>query len=93
MKLAVSILTAMMLMAGSAMAAVDINTATQSELESVKGLGPTKAKAIIAYREKNGPFKDVDELDKVKGFGKATINKLRSDLKVNEKTPASTTTK
>lgn len=64
-------------------AAVNINTATQSELESVKGLGPAKAKAIIEYREANGVFKSVDDLDNVKGFGKASIDKMREELSVN----------
>jgi len=68
--------------AGTAFAAVNINTATQSELEAVKGLGPSKAKAIMEYREKQGGFRSVDELDNVKGFGKASINKLRSELTV-----------
>lgn len=63
-----------------ASAAVNINTATQSELESVKGLGPAKAKAIIMYREANGSFASVDDLDKVKGIGKATIDKMKGDL-------------
>ncbi|MFN3751611.1 MAG: ComEA family DNA-binding protein [Thiobacillus sp.] len=62
--------------------AVNINTATQSELEAVRGLGPAKAKAIIAYREQNGAFKSVDDLDKVKGFGKSSIDKLRGELSV-----------
>lgn len=62
--------------------AVNINTATLSELEAVKGLGPAKAKAIIAHREKNGAFKSLDELDKVKGFGKASVDRLRGDLSV-----------
>jgi competence protein ComEA len=61
-------------------AAVNINTATQSELEAVTGVGPAKAKAIIAYREANGGFKSLDELDKVKGFGKASVEKLRGEL-------------
>lgn len=63
-------------------AAVNLNTATQSELESVKGLGPAKAKAIIAYRESKGGFKSLEELDQVKGFGKASIEKLRGELLV-----------
>jgi competence protein ComEA len=63
-------------------AAVNINTATQSELEAVKGVGPAKAKAIIQYRETNGNFKHVDELDKVKGFGKASVDKLKDALSV-----------
>ena len=70
------------LLAFPALAAVDINTATQSELESVKGLGPAKAKAIIAYREAKGKFKSLDDLDNVKGFGKASIDKLKNDLSV-----------
>jgi competence protein ComEA len=65
-------------------AAVNVNTASQSELESISGLGPAKAKAIIIYREANGSFKSVDDLDKVKGFGKATIEKLRGDLTVGK---------
>ena len=65
-----------------AIAAVNVNTATQSELEAVKGLGPAKAKAIIDYREANGGFKSLSDLDKVKGFGKATIDKLKDELMV-----------
>lgn len=63
-------------------AAVNINTATQSELESVKGLGPAKAQAIIQHRETNGNFKSLDELDNVKGFGKASIDKMKGELSV-----------
>ena len=82
MRLIVNVFVAMMLGMGTAWAAVNINTATQSELESVKGLGPSKAKAIIDYREKNGAFKSLDDLDKVKGFGKASIEKLKGELTV-----------
>ncbi len=70
------------MMALPVLAAVNINTASQSELEAVRGLGPAKAKAIIEYREANGGFKSVDELDKVKGFGRASIDKLRDELSV-----------
>lgn len=70
------------LVAFPVLAAVNINTATQSELEMVKGLGPAKAKAIITYRETNGNFKNLDELDNVKGFGKASIEKLKEELSV-----------
>lgn len=66
----------------SAWAAVDLNTATPAELQKVRGIGPAKAKAIVEHREKNGPFRSVDDLDKVKGFGKATVDKLRGDLTV-----------
>ena len=48
----------------TAFAAVDLNTATQQDLETVKGIGPAKSKAILEYRSKNGPFKSVDDLAK-----------------------------
>lgn len=72
----------------SAWAAVDINTATQSELEAVKGIGPAKAKAIVEHRQKSGAYKSVDDLTKVKGFGKASVDKLRNDLTVGESAKA-----
>ena len=81
-KLIGSMLIAAGLFALPAFAAVNINTATQSELEAVKGLGPAKAKAIIDYRTSNGNFKSLEDLDNVKGFGKASIDKLRDELSV-----------
>lgn len=81
-KIQKSLLVLATLIAFPAFAAVNINTASQSELEAVKGLGPAKAKAIIEYREANGNFKHLDELDHVKGFGKASIGKLKEELSV-----------
>lgn len=75
-------------LAAPAWAAVDINTATQSELEAVKGLGPAKARAIIEYREKHGPFRSIDDLTKVKGLGKASVAKLKNELAMGEAKPA-----
>ncbi len=63
-------------------AGVDINTAPQSELEAVRGIGPVKARAIIDHRKERGPFRSLDDLDDVRGFGKATIEKLRGELMV-----------
>jgi len=68
--------------AGVSLAAVDLNSATQAQLESVKGIGPVKAKAIVEYRAKNGSFKTVDDLDKVPGFGKKTVDKVRAEVSV-----------
>ena len=62
---------------------INLNTASQAELDTLKGVGPVKAKAIVDYRTKNGPFKSVDDLEKVPGFGKKTVDKLRTDLTVN----------
>ncbi|MDA7818290.1 helix-hairpin-helix domain-containing protein [Sulfurimonas sp.] len=63
--------------------AVDINTAGQKELSSLNGIGTKKADAIIAYRSVNC-FKSVDELAKVKGIGKKTIQKNRNNLTTSE---------
>ena len=82
MKLAQNLLLLAGLLAFPAFAAVNINTATQSELEAIRGVGPAKAKAIISYRDANGAFKSVQELDKVKGFGKASVEKLQGELTV-----------
>jgi competence protein ComEA len=61
----------------SALASVNINTADQAELETLPGIGPSKASAILDYRVENGPFQHVDELDNVTGIGPATLSNLR----------------
>ncbi|SNR75422.1 competence protein ComEA [Methylobacillus rhizosphaerae] len=66
------------------MAAVDLNTASATELESIKGVGPAKAQAIVEYRKANGDFKSVDDLGNVKGFGKKSIDKLRGEISVSK---------
>ncbi len=68
---------------GIAYAAVDLNTASKTQLESVKGIGPSKADAIIAYRKQNGPFKKVDDLKAIKGFGDKSVDKIRSEVSVS----------
>ena len=71
----------------TAMAAIDVNTASQAQLEALNGIGPAKAKAIVDYRTKNGAFKSVDDLDKVSGIGKATLEKIRKDVAVGGAKP------
>lgn len=60
--------------------AVDINTASAEQLEkAIKGIGPTKAAAIVKYRETAGPFKSVDDLTKVPGIKDKALEKLLAD--------------
>jgi len=85
------ILSAIMLCLASislAFAAVNINTASVDELDAVKGIGPSKAKAIVDYRSKNGQFKSVDDLKGVKGFGEKSVARLHGELTVGEATTA-----
>jgi len=61
-------------------AAVNVNTATQEQLETLNGIGPAKAKTIIEYRNKNGAFKTVEDLDKVPGIGAGVLGKIKGDV-------------
>ena len=67
---------------GWRLAAVNINTATQAELETLQGIGPAKAKAIVDHRKKNGSFKSPDDLENVKGIGPAIMKRVRKDITV-----------
>jgi competence protein ComEA len=63
---------------------VNLNAADAATLKrELNGIGEVKAKAIVEYREANGPFASVDELLEVKGIGQATLEKNRDKLSVN----------
>jgi competence protein ComEA len=73
------VVLALSLSAGFAAAAVEVNSADQATLETVKGIGPVHAKAIIDERTKNGPFKDADDLaSRVKGLGTKSVTNLET---------------
>ena len=63
---------------GAAIASpINVNTASQSELESIKGIGPSKAKTIIAERLDGGHFQDANDLQKrVRGIGMKSVEKM-----------------
>lgn len=61
-------------------AKVNLNTATVVELQQLSGIGEAKAKAIIAYRKKQGGFKNIEELKQVKGIGDALFQKNKARL-------------
>ncbi|WP_233713319.1 helix-hairpin-helix domain-containing protein [Lederbergia citri] len=56
---------------------VNINKANSVELETLPGIGPAKATAIIEYREENGPFKQVEDIQKISGIGAKTFERLQ----------------
>jgi len=62
---------------GNQMELVNINTATQEELEALPFIGPAKARAIIEYRKQHGLFKTTDELLEVKGIGEKTFDAIK----------------
>ena len=59
---------------------VNINSATIEELQSVKGIGPKTAAAIVAYRDAHGAFANVDDLEGVKGIGDKSLKKIEDEL-------------
>lgn len=61
---------------------ININTAPIEELETLTGIGPSKAYDIIKYREDNGLFKTVEELKEVKGIGESIYNKIKSRITI-----------
>lgn len=63
-----------------ARALIDINRATAKEFERLPGIGPQLAGRIVAYREKHGAFKRVDDITKVRGIGPKTLDRLRPHL-------------
>ena len=56
---------------------VNINTADKERLTSLKGIGESKAEAIISYREANGPFGDITDIMKVDGIGQKTFENIK----------------
>ena len=77
-------LLALLLLPGYATAAgtVNINSATLTELETLPGIGPSKAAAIINYRIESGGFKTIEDIQKVKGIGAVTFANMKELLTV-----------
>lgn len=56
---------------------ISINTATSEELQKIPGIGESKAKDIISYRNENGPFTSLEDLTKISGIGEAILAKIK----------------
>ncbi|MFC2054121.1 helix-hairpin-helix domain-containing protein [Chloroflexota bacterium] len=63
---------------------ININTASQADLENLPGIGPVKAKTIIAYREINGIFGLIEDIQKVPGIGPKTFENLKSLITIDD---------
>ncbi len=61
---------------------ININTASQAELESLPGIGPTLARRIIEFREKHGPFNSIEDIKKVPGIGETTFSRIKDYITV-----------
>ena len=70
------------LVPGAATGKINLNTASVEELDQLPGIGPAIAKAIIDYRTKNGPFKQIEDINAVKGIGDALFEKIKDQITV-----------
>lgn len=62
---------------------VNLNRADETELQTLPGIGPSKAAAIIEHRDTNGPFKDIEDLKLISGIGDKTFEKLKEHIRIN----------
>ena len=63
---------------------VNINTASADELTALPGIGPSYAQRIVEHREKNGPFKRIEDLLAVRGIGDKTFEKIKDRITVGK---------
>lgn len=59
---------------------ININTATQTELETITGIGPSTALKIIEYRTKNGKFKTIEDIKNISGIGEAKFESIKNEI-------------
>ncbi len=69
--------------ASSEQTLININVADSAALQTISGIGPAKAEAIIQFRTENGPFQSIDDLKKISGFGEKTVERLKPLVTIN----------
>ena len=79
--------------AAAATGVVNINTASAADLEALPGVGAKTAARIVEYRQKNGPFKKIEELMNVRGVGEKNFLKLKPQITVTAKAEGSAAAK
>ena len=82
-KLTISIIL-LFFLATVAIAKVNINTASVNELQTIKGIGQVKAEAIVKDRQKNGKYRSIEDLSRVKGIGPRTVKKIKEEITVGK---------
>jgi len=78
----VKIIALLMLMVSFVFAVVNINKANSAQLQTLNGIGPSKAEEIMKYRRAHGGFKTVDELVNVKGIGPKTLQNMKTQVSI-----------
>ncbi|MDD4950623.1 helix-hairpin-helix domain-containing protein [Sulfuricurvum sp.] len=78
----VKIIFLVMFIFSSLFAVVNVNSANSAQLQTLNGIGPTKAGEILKYRKAHGGFKSVDELVNVKGIGPKTLQHIKSQVSI-----------
>ncbi|WP_219905161.1 ComEA family DNA-binding protein [Pseudothauera lacus] len=78
---------ALLPLAAGASTPIDINTADATTLAQINGIGPTKAQAIVDYRNQHGPFKSAAELARVPGIGERTVERIEPQVTVGAQRP------
>lgn len=72
----------LMMFVTSLFGVVNVNKANSAQLQTLNGIGPTKAGEILKYRKAHGAFKNVDELLEVKGIGPKTLQHIKSQVSI-----------
>jgi competence protein ComEA len=78
----VKLLLALILLSALLFSAINVNKANSAQLQTLNGIGPTKAQEIINYRKSHGAFKTVEELVNVKGIGAKTLIKMKVQVAI-----------
>jgi len=78
----IKIFTLLMLLVSLVFGVVNVNSANSAQLQTLNGIGPSKAQEILKYRKAHGGFKTVDELVNVKGIGPKTLQNMKTQVSI-----------